>query len=177
MKIKGYVIFGSILLVVGACLIGFSATRPDFNVKKYAKENLKFEEITKDIDEIDKIAISVKADSVKIIAEDRSDIYIQNKTLDDLTYNIGVDNKILSITQKADFKWYENIFSFGFHKMSAFSSEPLIIKIPTSMSFNYDISINAGTLKADGIKADYFVTEVNAGTVEFNSLYANLGLK
>lgn len=173
MKIKGYVIFGTILVVVGACFVGFSAARPDFNVKKYAKENLKFEEITKATDEIDKIAISVNADKVTIIEENRSDIYIQNKILDNLTYDISVVNNVLLIDQRENTKWYENIFAFGFHKMHAFSTEPLVIKIPNSKTFDYDISINAGTLKANDIKADHFVTEVNAGTVDFDLCVAD----
>ena len=167
MKIKNFLIAGSIFLILGIVLVIISISTIGISESKYEKK-LIISENTYSTTDITKFNLKVDADFVTFISEDRTDFYIQNKELEDLTYKVEKIDDTLSIIQNRDH--VNSFFSLNWAKNKAFTKTPLIIKVPSSLELDYSIQINGGILNINQINGKNIDLNVNAGTISINEL-------
>ena len=172
MKVRGFVIFGIVALIAGGSIAAYAATREDFELKKYSKEDVTINEVTYATTDLSKIYLDVKTDTVEILSENRENILIQNKIFDDLSYTINLENNELSIIENNNSKWFDFIRFEHLGKLHAFNSIPLVIKVPETLKVFYDIDVSAGTIKATNINASRIKVHASAGTVKLNNVKA-----
>lgn len=167
MKIKNFLIAGSIFLTLGIVLALISISTIAISESKYEKK-LIISESTYSTSDITKLNIEIDADTVTLISEDRTDFYIQNKELEDLTYKVEKIDDTLSIIQNRDH--VNSFFSLNWAKYKVFTKTPLIIKVPPSLELDYSIQINGGILNINQINGKNIDLNVNAGTISINEL-------
>lgn len=167
MKIKSFLIAGSIILTIGIVLSIVAISTIGISESKYEKK-LVITENTYSASNINKFSLKVNADKVTLVSEDRTDFYIQNKELEDLTYKVENINNSLSITQTRNS--LNSIFSLNWAKNKVFTNTPLIIKVPSSLEIDYSIEINGGVININQIKGKNVDLDVNAGTISISEL-------
>lgn len=167
MKIKNFLIAGSIFLTLGIVLALISISTIAISESKYEKK-LIISESTYSTSDITKLNLEIDADTVTLISEDRTDFYIQNKELEDLTYKVEKIDDTLSIIQNRDH--VNSFFSLNWAKYKVFTKTPLIIKVPSSLELDYSIQINGGIININQIKGKNIDLDVNAGTISINEL-------
>ena len=167
MKIKNFLIAGSIFLTLGIVLALISISTIGISESKYEKK-LIISENTYSTSDITKLNLEIDADTVTLISEDRTDFYIQNKELEDLTYKVEKIDDTLSIIQNRDH--VNSFFSLNWTKNKVFTKTPLIIKVPSSLELDYSIQINGGIININQIKGKNIDLNVNAGTISINEL-------
>ena len=167
MKIKNFLIAGSIFLTLGIILALISISTIGISESKYEKK-LIISENTYSTSDITKLNLEIDADTVTLISEDRTDFYIQNKELEDLTYKVEKIDDTLSIIQNRDD--VNHFFSLNWAKNKVFTKTPLIIKVPSSLELDYSIQINGGIININQIKGKNIDLNVNAGTISINEL-------
>ncbi|MGN1296001.1 MAG: DUF4097 family beta strand repeat-containing protein, partial [Bacilli bacterium] len=104
-----------------------------------------------------------------LISEDRSDLYIQNKELEDMTYTIEKNGNSINITQNNE-SIISSFFSLSWVRNKVFTKTPLIIKIPSSLELDYSIEINGGSINIDNLQGKNVDLDVNAGSISINDL-------
>lgn len=173
MKVKGFVIFGFVALIAGGSLAAYAATRKDFVFNKYKDEEVTINEVSYATNDLSKIYLDVKTDTVKFISEDRDDILIKNKTFYELSYTINLENNELSIVENEYKNWHDFLSIEYVGKTHVFHSVPLEIIVPKTLKVVYDIDVSAGTINIEGIDANRIKLHVSAGTVSMNDVNVN----
>lgn len=168
MKIKGFIIFGAIISIIGLILMIVSITIISTNPDKlylYEKENKK----TEIVEVIDSIDIEFKYIGVSVIKKDVSKIEINHFESKYSKFDIIVDNNTLVIKENVIKKmpWYTIGLSLGFDK------DPIVeIYIPNDYIISSNAKTKYGDIKYQGEFNDVNI-ECNGGSVMLDHLTCN----
>lgn len=184
MKIKGAIISGIIILGIGLCVTGYATTRDDFNFDEISKSQFELVENTFEKD-IKGIKCDIKAENIKIISTDNTDIKITSKKSEELNYTFTIDdNNYLNVVQNIEKSW-------GFIDWNIFNInktvDPLVIELPKDTNYDLflelnaanleiknldfktvELNCNAGNIDMDNCNVDVLKVDVDAGNLDFN---------
>ncbi|MCM1131505.1 MAG: DUF4097 domain-containing protein [Roseburia sp.] len=168
MKIKGFIITGIILTVLGVGATAVASTQMDFDegyTSLFADPNL--EEKMETFGEIKKISYNGKDESLDIVYSEQTNTFTYYES-DALTYDISYDEtlKELTIVQHHSF----TLFSFSTGKKAT-------LAISSSLE-EVDLDVSAGNIGIKDLTIDKIDLDVSAGNLKIeNSILSILELE
>lgn len=158
LTIIGVVLFviGIIFLCMGLCLGGYKSTQ--FEVNTYVANK-----------EYKNIVAEINAVQCEIEYYDEAYIKIDYPISEKYTFSIDDNGDTIKISGLKTIKWYRGITSFGFFK----KTPKVKIYLPSSQTFNLNLTLNAGTLDIDDGKYGNINLKLNAGKIVVRNILCN----
>lgn len=166
MKIKGFIISGVILAVIGGGAMAYSTRISDFDFDKL-KFNVTMEEQAYTItDEITSLEYNGVAEKLFVYKSETSEAKIEGYKSDYMDFSYSIENGKLTIDQKYEDKWYDFFFKFNGWNYKA---PEFKVYLPEKEYDLIDLDISASSLELNDLNTKALKLNCTAGNITINS--------
>lgn len=156
-KTKIFIIIGIALLISGVIIVALG-------IGIYGIERIEFTEKTVEFEAADKISIDVDTAELEFYTYDGSEISVTYPDSKEITFDVNVENGVLTVCRKDNRAWYKRIYSVYGNDCS------IRIAIPKSNTiFGIDAELTTGSA--------VFTDVTVAGSIEYEASTGSVSLK
>lgn len=173
MKLRGFIISGLLLAVMGVLIIVIAVTRSDFK-KSVIDSNITTEELVYSASEVQNITFEANVENLIVKQSENGEIKIISKSSEYFNYefNKNDETKTLTIKQNEDDSW----FRFDLLGLIGKTDVKYEIYLPKGMIKDLNIDIDTGNVVIENQEFDELNVSVDAGNVELKKVNALTGV-
>lgn len=161
---KKLLIFGILLLIVGAVLFFVGLVKIDFNFSKLNAGGPYVQKTFTSEQTVLSVFIKDKNADVTFIKTEGANFTVTFDENEKEKYTITETDGVLTVESKYDYKWYDYLFNFTFH------DKEVIVEVPSYYNGNVNVRTLNGSINLKDLEFDDMTLYTENGPISLNNI-------